>query len=187
MQNLYVDMETGQIATQMPQEVETRSELFDFSSFDSLEKAIQEASLCDPLSTLIEQLDDELWYELEQGTSKKQDDLNKILSAREDFNEPSDILKTLNVTGDKTEVLRSINSWLLECPDAEDWDYAGESGNPFLEAFRFFSLNGIPDCLDIDLVEGFYPGDNTQVAVLRMNLAQANALSKLSQVKFIAL
>ncbi|WP_170509563.1 hypothetical protein [Ruegeria arenilitoris] len=187
MLTLYVDKETGQIASDKPREIKTRSELFDLGRFDSLEDAIDEASLCDPLRILLEQLDDDLWFDLEQDTTRERADRSRILSEREDFVEPVDILKTLAVVGNKQGVLSMINSWLEDGPDAEDWDYGSNIGNPFLGAFRLLSSNGIPDGLNIDLVEGFYPGDNTQVAVLRMSPEQANGLSSETNIRFVVL
>lgn len=87
-------------------------------------------------------------------------------------------------------VVPRIDAWLDAAPDwgGDEGEHLPENATGQGIAFSFFRDCEWSEELGVEVVEGFHPGDNSCVAVLKQGIAEANAVAVASDVpvRFVA-
>jgi|GEM_PF-2386481 len=160
----------------------TRGDLFALEPFDSISEIIFAAEDCYPLKCHVESMHGEIWTSLativtdicDQDISTEEE-----LAGLENFGEPSDFEKLVDLVMLEGPIVSAFNNWLEAVPQGEDWEHGDVSVDGYRAAFEFFEEEPeISDTLGIEIIEGRHPGDNTQVAELAVSTDEANKRAK---------
>ena len=163
--------------------------LFALRPFASIADIIEAAEECYPLKWHIESVHYDIWSSMAEFVTDicGQDITTKQEFADlKDFGEPKDFEKLAELVLLDELIVSSFNGWLASEPDGEDWEHGDETVDGYRSAFVFFEENrDIAETLGIKIVEGRRPGDNTQVAELRILISEANTKAQAAGLDII--